>query len=431
MTMMIRRGATVDSGRPGTALPAADPRLPEAASAVAIAVAPADLRPRLDALVEDQFTGYLALDHTAGQPAGPLGLVLFDAGRPVHASATSPASGYNNVGEAALEQLFAPAPAGPGSVAGPDGATVRWATHPFNSTVVLALTSLLHPPQLTQPMGSDLGEVALLLRDLAAVKHSGVVQISAARSLTGVGPAPWVHILMHEGTFLGVYSAANRQLQASLADVNDVLAAPAPQLTLYLARGVPAPLPLPTVAAAPSTLSPVTPGATPERDELLEADLVWFLSRFERAFGRRKDRKDAQADILRAFGELTNELAAFVAALPGRGPPTPPAAQGGVSGELTRMQTAGQLGVELKLGKAGVDGGALAKAYGAQPKRSPAAAAHFRAASTTTLTLIERLLETMLGAFCDAASAGFAREGCETLLREVRGGLEEVVANPA
>ena len=426
--MMIRRGATVDSGRPGIALPAADPRLPEAASAVAIAVAPADLRPRLDALVEDQFTGYLALDHTAGQPAGPLGLVLFDAGRPVHASATSPASDYNNVGEAALEQLFAPAPAGPGSVAGPDGATVRWATHPFNSTVVLALTSLLHPPQLTQPMGSDLGEVALLLRDLAAVKHSGVVQISAARSLTGVGPAPWVHILMHEGTFLGVYSAANRQLQASLADVNDVLAAPAPQLTLYLARGVPAPLPLPTVAAAPSTLSPVTPGATPERDELLEADLVWFLSRFERVFGRLKERRDAQADILRAFGELTNELGGFVATLGHSGEPSPAEVHGVVSLELERVRAAGLLGVDLKLGKGGLDPGALGKAYGAQPKHSYAAAEYFQAATTGLLAVIERLLERMLAGFYDASLARDARESCESLLREVRAGLAQTPA---
>jgi hypothetical protein len=35
-------------------------------------------------------------------------------------------------------------------------------------------------------------------------------------------------------------------------------------------------------------------------------------------------------------------------------------------------------------------------------------------------------MERMLGAFYDPVSAGFAREGCDTLLREVRGGLAEM-----
>jgi hypothetical protein len=35
-------------------------------------------------------------------------------------------------------------------------------------------------------------------------------------------------------------------------------------------------------------------------------------------------------------------------------------------------------------------------------------------------------MERMLGAFHDPISAGFAREGCETLLREVRGGLGDL-----
>jgi hypothetical protein len=39
---------------------------------------------------------------------------------------------------------------------------------------------------------------------------------------------------------------------------------------------------------------------------------------------------------------------------------------------------------------------------------------------------MERLMGHLLAAFYDATSAGFAREGCETLLREVRGGLADL-----
>lgn len=408
MSMMTRR-VTTPKGQPGHGQPqhAADPRFPEAPNTLPAPWPAVELRRRVEALATERFSGYLAIDRQAGPGAG---VVLFYGGRPVHASCAVAQDA------AALQHLFAER----------GGGEALCATHALSEGATLALASTFGPPQMTQPMGEDGGEVALLLRDLAGVKHSGAVQISTADSLRGAAPT-WVRILMHEGKFLGVYSASDRQLKASLASVNELLAeAAAPQLTLFSIQTPPAPLALPAEVKAPAI-----PGATPQRDEILETDLVWFLSRFERAFGRLKERKDAQADILRAFGELTNELAAFVAALQGGGAAPPAAAQGVVAGELTRMRTAGQLGIELKLGKAGIDGGALAKEYGAQPKRSPAAAAHFRAASTTTLTLIERLLETMLGAFHDATAAGFAREGCETLLREVRGGLEELVTTPA
>ena len=155
---------------------------------------------------------------------------------------------------------------------------------------------------------------------------------------------------------------------------------------------------------------------------MLETDLIWFMSRFERAFGRLKDRREPQADLLRAFGELTNELSGFVAAL-ANGTSTPAAMQGVIAAELTRARAAGVVTTDFKLGKAGLDATALAKGYGAHPRRGPAAAAYFSAATTDTLTLIGRLMERMLGAFHDPVAAGFAREGCETLLREVRGGL--------
>ena len=60
------------------------------------------------------------------------------------------------------------------------------------------------------------------------------------------------------------------------------------------------------------------------------------------------------------------------------------------------------------------------------PKRSPAAASLLHDRQRRLLTLIGRLMERMLGAFYDPITAGFAREGCETLLREMRGGLGEL-----
>ena len=73
-----------------------------------------------------------------------------------------------------------------------------------------------------------------------------------------------------------------------------------------------------------------------------------------------------------------------------------------------------------------IDAATVAKKYGTFPRRSAAAASYFNAASADLLTLIGRLMERMLGAFHDSITAGFAREGCETLLREVRGGLGEL-----
>jgi hypothetical protein len=296
-------------------------------------------------------------------------------------------------------------------------------THALPEGAVFALASTFLQPQLSQPMGTDGGEVALLLRDLAGVRHSGTVQISASNARRG---SLWVRILMHEGKFLGVYSVADRKLKPSLADVNDILTEAAPQLTLFAIQSIPAPLTLPVVSSR-SSASPAgaTNAANAARDELLETDLIWFLSRFERAFGRLKDRREPQADLLRAFGELMNELAGFVAALQ-HGPSRGNATYEVVAAELNRARASGVITVDLKLGKSGIDAVGVAKQYGALPKRSAAAASYFTAASADLLTLMGRLMERMLGAFHDPITAGFAREGCETLLREVRGGLGEL-----
>jgi hypothetical protein len=255
------------------------------------------------------------------------------------------------------------------------------------------------------------------------VRHSGTVQISASSARRG---SLWVRILMHEGKFLGVYSINDRKLKPSLADVNDILTEAAPQLTLFAIQRIPAPLTLPVAAPPPvASQNTQTNSANAARDEMLETDLVWFLSRFERAFGRLKDRREPQADLLRAFGELTNELAGFVAAL-GQGASRGNANYEVVAAELNRARASGVITVDLKLGKAGIDAVGVAKQYGALPKRSAAAASYFTAASADLLTLMGRLMERMLGAFHDPTTAGFAREGCETLLREVRGGLGEL-----
>lgn len=380
--------------------PAADARLPLAPDVDPAALPAAELRQRVDALVDQHFSGYLAIERRGSHTGG---VILFAGGRPVQALA----GGARD--DAALRVLLAPA----------GHAEVRLAVHPLGEGAVRALTAAAHPPRLAQPMGADVGEVAILLRDLAGVRHSGVVEIAAARA------GSWLRILMYEGTFLGVYGAADRRLQASLAAVAGVLAAGEPELTLFACPDLAAPLTLPPVAEAPvpAAPAPAARDATPARDEALETDLVWFLSRFERVFGRLKERRAPQADVLRALGELTNELGGFVAAVAGG------AAQGVVAMELGRARAAGALAVEFKLGKAGIDSGALAKTYQAQPKRSDAAAEYFWVASNGLLALIEGLLGRMLGAFSDAAAAGLAREGCDTLLREVRAGLEQITVN--
>jgi hypothetical protein len=366
------------------------------------------LRSRIEGLAGQRFSGYLQFGQ-ATRASGTQGVILLHAGHPINARATG------TEGAAALAQLLAA-----------DGAPdVFCATHALSDGASLALASTFRAPQLTQPMGDDGGEVAVLLRDLASVRHSGTVQISAFGTRTA--GTVWVRILMHEGKFLGVYSGGDRQLKASLADVGGILAEATPQMTLFSIQGVPPTLAFP--ASAPAMPAPGTngsiPGATPARDELLETDLVWFMSRFERAFGRLKERREPQADLLRAFGELTNELAGFVAALQG-GTASPAAAHGVVAAELTRARAAGIVTADLKLGKSGLDAVAIAKGYGALPRRSPAGATYFATTSADMLTLIGRLMERMLSAFHDPTAAGFAREGCETLLREIRGGLGEL-----
>lgn len=407
MSMMTRRG-TASVGPAPAAAPSA-PRFPEAPNAAPATLPPAELRRRLESLMGQGLSGYLWIERPAGGRGGQVaGAVLLCGGQPIHAWA----DGAHD--EAALRRLLS---AGAG-----DGPDLSCAVHPLSEKEVLALAATFQAPQLTQPFGADSGEVALLLRDLAGVGHSGTVQLAA-----GGDESSWVRILMHEGKFLGVYSAGSRRLQPSLAEVSAVLAEGSPHLTLFAAAGVPPALTLPD-EPAPTGAEPAIPGATPARDELLETDLIWFLSRFERGFSRLKERKDAHADMLRVLGELTNELATFVAALQNSATGAGVTAAQVVAGELDRARQGGAIGLDLKQGKAGIDPGALAKAYAAQPRRGYAATEYFRAASDALLLLIERLLERMLGAFHDAAAAQLSREGCDTLLREVRGGLAEMTA---
>lgn len=407
MSMMMRRGAAAGSSYGSSVLDATgDSRFPETAVTAPTPWPLAEMRSRLEGLASQRFTGYLSF-RRASNPNAADGLILCYLGQPI-------AARYNGTeGSAALAQLFAPS--GTNDLA--------CATHPLPEGVAFALASIFLPPQLPgQEMGGDGGEVALLLRDLAGVRHSGTVQISANSARRGL---LWVRILMHEGKFLGVYSVIDRKLKASLADVNDIISETSPQLTLFAIQSIPTPLALPAPSSA-GVAAPAAPKSTTSaRDELLETDLVWFLSRFERAFGRLKDRRDPQSDLLRAFGELTNELAGFVAALQ----------QGGgrnsanyeiVAAELNRARAAGVITVDLKLGKNGIDASGVAKQYGSLPKRSVAAMSYFTSASADMLTLIGRLMERMLAAFQDPTTAGFAREGCETLLREIRSGLGEI-----
>lgn len=406
MSMMMRRGAPGQMQRQelGGYDLAADPRFPEVVGVGAVAVPIIELRARLEALGGQRFNGYLTLGQ-ATRAGGSQGVLLFHEGRPIHARIGA-ADGPN-----ALTQALTP-----------NGTPeTLLATHALTKEATLALAATFLAPQHTQPMGNDSGEVALLLRDLTGIHHSGVVQVHAYSARNG--GAVWARILMYSGKILGVYSGANRHLKASLADLGAVLAEPTPQMVLFSIQDVPAALPLPLEATnTPLSAALPAPGATPARDEVLETDLVWFMSRFERAFGRLKERREPQADLLRAFGELNNELASFVAAMP-TGTATPAAAQGVVAAELTRARAGGAVTTDFKLGKAGLDASALAKGYSTLTKRSPAAAAYFATASADTLTLIGRLMERMLGGFYDPVSASFAREGCETLLREVRSGL--------
>jgi hypothetical protein len=407
MSMMMRRGALGQVQRQEHGGPdmVADPRFPEVAGVGALTVPLTELRSRLEALEGQRFNGYLHFGQSARVGGGQGSCCSTTAIRSTRGSARP-------TGPAALIQVLTPTGA----------SEALLATHGLNRETTLALAATFHAPQSIQPLGSDSGEVALLLRDLTGVRHSGVVQVSAhSARLDG---AVWARILMYDGKILGVYGGADRHLKASLTDVGAVLTESSPQLALYAIQELPAPLPLPQAVASVPTQERA-PGATPARDELLETDLVWFMSRFERAFGRLRERREPQADLLRAFGELTNELAGFVAALPS-GAATPTAAQGVVAAELAQARAAGAVTTDFKLGKAGLDAAAMGKGYGTFPRRSPAAAAYFSTTSTDTLTLIGRLMERLLAAFHDPTSAGFAREGCEMLLREVRTGLNEV-----
>ncbi len=405
MSMMMRRNAMFQGQHrdPSGLDRGGDPRFPEVAGATATSVAAFELRPRIEGLLGQQFSGYLQIGPVT-RGLGPQGTIFCHEGRPIDARTSA------TEGATALAQLLAP----------DSESEMLYAAHALTEGTLLALAATFFAPQLTQPMGGDGGEVAVLLRDLAAVRHSGAVEISATGTRS---PEPiWVRILMYDGKFLGVYSAGDRVLKASLADVAIVLAEATPQMTLFVIHEIPAALALPPRAASASARGGAMPGATPERDEQLENDLVWFMSRFERAFGRLKDRRDPQSDLLRAFGELTNELASFVATLQA-GTTAAIATHGIVAAELTRARAAGIVTVDFKLGKAGLDAPAIAKAYGGFPKRGPAAAAFFAAASAGMLTVIDRLMERMIGAFYDPAASDAAREGCETLLREIRAGL--------
>lgn len=385
---------------------ALDPRFPEANGVTPQEIAPAALYRVVDELAAQRFNGYLQLGGmNALVETG--GVILLRDGA-LLAARTTVADGAH-----ALTQLLTPQ----------DTAPLLYAAHTLNGDTALALAATFHAPQLTQPMGNDSGEVAMLLRELTGVQHSGVIHIGArgARPHTSL----WARILLHKGKILGVYGAQDRYPKASLAEVTTVLAATSPQLSLYALPQTLTPLPLPprAVIALPATMEIATnAGATAVRDELLETDLVWFMSRFERAFGRLKERREPQADLLRAFGELTNELAGFVAGIQGA-ENDQLATRAVVEAELQRARMGGNALPDLKLGKTGLDAVAVSRGYGGFQRRSGAGAAYFRRASNDMLTLIGRLLERMIAAFHDPVAAGLSREAGETLLREIRDGL--------
>lgn len=409
MSMMLRRSAAGQEQQheQGADL-ALDPRFPEASGVMPHEIAPVALHAMVTELVGQRFSGYL---HLSGGHA-PLetgGVILLHDGTPIGARTTS-ADGAH-----ALMQLLV----------AEDDTPFLCAAHPLNGEATLALAATFQAPQLTQPIGNDSGEVAMLLRELTGVRHSGVIHIGAR----GARPHPplWSRILLYQGKILGVYGAQDRYPKASLAEVAPVLAAANPQLSLFALPAALVPLSLPPRAAArPTAAAEAQAGATPARDELLETDLVWFMSRFERAFGRLKERRDPQADLLRAFGELTNELASFVAGLAGEQANQQAATRVVIEAEIKRAQAGGNAMADLKLGKAGLDAVAVARGFGAFQRRSGIAAAYFKRSSNDMLTLIGRLMERMIAAFHDPVSAGLAREAGETLLREIRDGLGQL-----
>jgi len=408
MSMMMRRSAVGQEHiqEQGAEL-ALDPRFPEANGVTPQEIAPAALYRVVDELAAQRFNGYLQLGGmNALVETG--GVILLRDGA-LLAARTTVADGAR-----ALTQLLTPR----------DTAPLLYAAHTLNGDTALALAATFHAPQLTQPMGNDSGEVAMLLRELTGVQHSGVIHIGArgARPHTPL----WARILLHKGKILGVYGAQDRYPKASLAEVTTVLAASNPQLALFTLPSTLIPLSLPTRAAAPPTdRAAAGAGATPARDELLETDLVWFMSRFERAFGRLKERREPQADLLRAFGELANELAGFVAGIQGA-ENDQLATRAVVEVELQRARMGGNALPDLKLGKAGLDAVAVSRGYGGFQRRSGAGMAYFKRASNDMLTLIGRLLERLIAAFHDPVAAGLSREAGETLLREIRDGLERL-----
>jgi len=410
MSMMMRRGAAgQEQHQEQGAELALDPHFPEAHGVTPQEITPAALYTVVDELAAQRFNGYLQLGgmHALLESGG---VILLRDGA-ILAARTTSADGPH-----ALAQLLA----------NQERDLLLCATHPLNGKLALALAATFYAPQLTQPMGGDSTEVALLLRQLTAVHHSGVIHIGA-REPRAHTPL-WVRILLYKGEILGVYSAQDRFPKASLAGMATVLAATDPQLSLYALPQSFTPLPLPQRArGAPMADMEVAAnaGATPARDELLETDLVWFMSRFERAFGRLKERREPQADLLRAFGELTNELAGFVASLP-TGQTNSAATRMVVEAEIKRAEASGNPMPDLKLGKAGLDAIAVSRGYSGYPRRSGLAAVYFKRASNNMLTLMGRLMERMIGAFHDPVSAGLAREAGETLLREVRDGLGQL-----
>ena len=170
MSMMMRRGTAAGHAHEGVPLDATgDVRFPEVAGATVAIWPAAEVRARVEAVAAQRFTGYLGLQR-ASNGGGPEGLLLFHAGQLIAAR-----FGQTD-GSAALAQLLAPG----------SGETIC-ATHALAEGIVLALTSTFLPPQHAQPMGGDGGEVALLLRDLAGVRHSGTVQISAVSTRRNEG----------------------------------------------------------------------------------------------------------------------------------------------------------------------------------------------------------------------------------------------------
>jgi hypothetical protein len=267
---------------------------------------------------------------------------------------------------------------------------VAWA-QPLADDLLPAVGALFTAPQTRGRLEANpVEQFKELLRALAVLRQTGGVEV--------VTPGGWARALLVQGRVVGSYGAGDDLLRPTLAPCAAALQ-PGCEVLVYAA---------PADEFAPLALP--EPEGSAERDEKIETDLVWLLSRHERVFTRVRERGARPGELFRALAALFSEFAVWHAAVAGPGAPD-------LAGRLAALGHAHPVVHELSVRGDALDGDDLARRAAALPP-GPVAERFRREVALALLEGVRAAVSGVLEHVADPVTAARGRDAAAALLRE-------------